>query len=289
VQDADDAYPNDVLRAFDNIYPAKTKGTLMFEDLWPSIGDYDFNDLVVGYRFNTVTNADNYIVEIKYEITPRAIGASLNNAFGIMLDGISAENIYSVEGLKTEAKWLNLNKNGTEANQKVATIIAFTSANDVLPNPGGSSGVNTDPKGIYVKPTTISFTVRFRDDDGKPVKGDVSTKEFTSDNFNPFIIVNQEREKEIHLPNYSPSDLKSEKIFGTADDNSKQGNFYKSKNGLPWALNIPAEIPYAIEKVDFLKAYGFFANWVESAGKEYADWYEDKDKYRNNDVLYIVK
>ncbi|MFZ4799021.1 MAG: LruC domain-containing protein [Bacteroidia bacterium] len=289
VQDSDDAYPNDAIRAYDNFYPAKTNGTLMFEDLWPSVGDYDFNDLVLGYRYNTVTNSSNNIVEIKYEITPKAIGASLNNAFGFMLDGISYDNIYSVEGLKNEAEWLSLNKNGTEADQKTATIIVFTSANAVLPNPGGSSGVNTDPKGIYVKPTTISFTVRFRDDEGKPVNSDVSTKDFTAENFNPFIIINQVRDQEIHLPTYSPSAKATEKTFGTADDNSKEGNYYKSKNGLPWALNIPAEIPNTIEKVDFLKAYNYFSYWVESVGKEYTDWYEDKEKYRNNDALYIVK
>lgn len=289
VQDSDDAYPNDAIRAYDNFYPAKTNGTLMFEDLWPSVGDYDFNDLVLGYRYNTVTNSSNNIVEIKYEITPKAIGASLNNGFGFMLDGISYDNIYSVEGLKNDAEWLSLNKNGTEAEQKTATIIVFTSANAVLPNPGGSSGVNTDPKGIYVKPTTINFTVRFRNDEGKPVNSDVSTKDFTSENFNPFIVINQVRDQEIHLPTYNPSNKATSKTFGTSDDNSKEGNYYKSKNGLPWALNIPAEIPNTIEKADFIKAYNYFSYWVESAGKEYADWYEDNEKYRNKEVLYIVK
>jgi hypothetical protein len=31
-------------------------GTLAYEDLWPSKGDYDFNDLVVDYDFNIVKN-----------------------------------------------------------------------------------------------------------------------------------------------------------------------------------------------------------------------------------------
>jgi LruC domain-containing protein len=166
VQDIDDAYPNDILRAYDNYYPEKENGTLMFEDLWPSVGDYDFNDLVVAYRMNTVTDAKNNIVEIKFEITPKAIGASFNNGFGFMLNGIASDKIYAVEGLKTEAKWLNLNDNGTEADQKEATIIAFTSANEILPNPGGSSGVNVDPKATYVKPNTLSFTIKFMDEKG---------------------------------------------------------------------------------------------------------------------------
>jgi len=289
VQDSDDAYPNDKLRAYNNYYPEKGNGTLMFEDLWPTLGDYDFNDLVVGYRFNTVTNSDNNIVEINYEVTPRAIGASFNNGFGFMLNNIISEKIYSVVGLKTEAGWLNNSSNGTEADQKIATIIVFTSANAIMGNPGGTSGVNVDPKEEYTKPTTISFSVKFMDESGKAPNGAVSFKEFTPANFNPFIIINQERGNELHLPGYAPSEKVNSKIFGTEADNSKEGNYYKSKTNLPWALNVPEEIPYSIEKIDFIKAYLNFAEWAQSNGKNYSDWYENKEKYRNNEVIYETK
>ena len=36
-------------------------GTLAFEDLWPSQGDYDMNDVVVGYSTTFTTNKDNKI------------------------------------------------------------------------------------------------------------------------------------------------------------------------------------------------------------------------------------
>jgi LruC domain-containing protein len=78
-------------------------------------------------------------------------------------------------------------------------------------------------------------------------------------------------------------------MFGTFDDNSKEGNYYKTKNNLPWALNIPAEIPYSSEKTDFIKSYVYFADWALSNGEKYQDWYENNEKYRNNDALYIVK
>lgn len=42
VADADDEYPNDVNKAFNNRYPSASYATLMFEDLWPGKGDYDF-------------------------------------------------------------------------------------------------------------------------------------------------------------------------------------------------------------------------------------------------------
>jgi hypothetical protein len=66
VSDTKDDYPNDPNKAFDNIYPSNDAfGTLAFEDLWPAKGDYDFNDLVVDYNINQVTNAQNMIVEIE--------------------------------------------------------------------------------------------------------------------------------------------------------------------------------------------------------------------------------
>jgi LruC domain-containing protein len=45
----------------------------------------NFNDLVVDYNFNQVTNADNKVVE-DAAITVRAIGASLKNAFSLQLN-----------------------------------------------------------------------------------------------------------------------------------------------------------------------------------------------------------
>jgi LruC domain-containing protein len=244
---------------------------------------------VVGYRINAVTDAENNVVEMNFEITPRAIGAGFNNGFGFMLNKIEYDKIYSIEGLKTEAKWLSLNKNGTEADQKIATIIAFTSAADFLKGPGGSTGVNVDPKAPYVKPETIYFTIKFRDENGKAPNGLISMKDLSAEDFNPFAIINQNREVEIHLPGYEPSAKANQKMFGTFDDNSSEGNYYKTKDNLPWALNIPAEIPYSSEKVDFIKSYTYFAEWARSKGEKYQDWYEDKEKYRNNDAIYIVK
>ena len=50
-----DEYPDDELKAFNNYYPLKdATGTLVFEDLWPYKGDYDFNDLVIDYNFNQI-------------------------------------------------------------------------------------------------------------------------------------------------------------------------------------------------------------------------------------------
>ncbi|NLH53483.1 MAG: LruC domain-containing protein, partial [Bacteroidales bacterium] len=65
VGDQDDEYPTDPFRAFNNYYPSSNGfATLAFEDNWPNKGDYDFNDVVVDYQLNRVTNSQNQLVEV---------------------------------------------------------------------------------------------------------------------------------------------------------------------------------------------------------------------------------
>ena len=91
IPDAQDDYPEDPLRAFNNYWPPQ-QATLAFEDLWPSIADYDFNDLILGYLFNPVTNANNELVEVFFNFEVKATGAGMSNGFGFSLPPISTYN-----------------------------------------------------------------------------------------------------------------------------------------------------------------------------------------------------
>ena len=132
ISDNFDDYPTDPTRAFNNYYPSKTSvGTLAFEDLWPGKGDYDFNDMVIDYNFNQVTNGQNKVVEIKGKLILKAMGASYKNGFGIQLP-ISPSLIASVTGTDLQEGFITLNSNGTESGQSKATIIAFANGYNIL-------------------------------------------------------------------------------------------------------------------------------------------------------------
>ena len=254
VADANDAYPNDASRAFNSYFPSSGKGTLLFEDLWPTIGDYDFNDFVCNFRQQIVTNASNKVVELKLNLTLKAIGAGFKNGFGFQLDNISPNKVLSVTGSNTNgAAWVINSSNGTEAGQTFANIIVFDDAFKIMPSPGGS-GVNVDPANPYATPVEMNITVTFNTASGQAI----SSNEI---NLNPYLIANQDRGKEIHLANYIPSSKANSALFGTGQDasNINQSKYYKSKNNLPWALMIGAEIPYPKTKVDFLQAYKKFS------------------------------
>jgi LruC domain-containing protein len=282
VADADDAYPNDASRAYNNFYPAASYGTLMFEDLWPATGDYDFNDLVVDYQYNLVTNASNKVVEMKSKFVTRAIGATLHNGFAFQLNGLASGKITATTGAKYNgATWLSNAANGTENDQTSSNIIVFDDAQKILPS-GGGSGTNTIPANPRVAPDTTSLNITFTNESGQMIAiSDIV--------FNPYIIVDQTRGKEVHLPNYIPSSKANTAIFGTGNDDTKPASnkYYKTANNLPWALNVTTSIPYLIEKTDFLSGYLKFADWAQSNGTLYTDWYQNNEGYRDATKLFV--
>lgn len=81
VIDALDAYPDDTKRSSKEVLT----GTLAYEDLWPKLGDYDFNDLVIGYEYAIDGNKDNAIVSMEMKYTILASGASLPNGLALAL------------------------------------------------------------------------------------------------------------------------------------------------------------------------------------------------------------
>jgi LruC domain-containing protein len=275
ISDVFDNYPSDPLKAFNNYYPSKDNfGTLAFEDLWPSRGDYDFNDMVVDYNFNQITNGQNKVVQVQIRATLTAMGASYENGFGIQLP-ISPDLITSVTGTNLKESYIVQNSNGTEAGQSKATIILFDNGYNMLPYPGSPSvGVNTTPGATYVTPKELNITINFTTP--------VSLSAMGLPPYNPFMIINRIRNKEVHLIDNPPTDLADNSLLGTSLDNSNPatGRYYVTKNNLPFAIDISSHFDYPVEKVQVTQAFLKFVPWSESSGSQYFDWFQSKAGYR---------
>ncbi len=279
VDDDMDDYPNDPTRAFNVYYPNQHDwGTLAFEDLWPGKGDYDFNDLVLDYHFKSVLNASNQLVEFFTDYSVRAVGASLKNGFGFMLGG-NPNNVASVSGTHLTENYIHLNPNGTEQGQSNTVVILFDNSFRNIGS-SGSAFINTKKDVPYVKPDTSQLHVLY----AHPVS--VSTTGTAP--YNPFIIVNGERGKEVHLAGQKPTDLVNRSYFGTYADatDPNAGKYYQTANNLPWGLDLPVSFAYPVEQVDILDAYNHFGQWAESDGNDYPDWYMDKPGYRVSSNIY---
>ena len=282
VPDSYDDYPNDNQRAFNNYMPSSGLNTLAFEDLWPSQGDYDFNDLVVSYQLNTITNAQGKIVETNAKFILKAIGGSYRNGFGFNLPGCTIPaTAITCSGYSLHDGYITLNSNGLEQQQSKPTVIVFDDAYKLLQGQGGSTGVNVQPGATYVTPDTVRIHLTY-------TANTYTLNQLNMAGFNPFIILNKTRGKEVHLPDFAPTSLADGSWFGTYNDDSKpsMNRYYRTKNNLSWAICVPGDFSYPIEKQDILGAYLKMGAWAQSGGTVYADWYLNLPGYRDNSTIY---
>jgi LruC domain-containing protein len=239
-------------------------------------GDYDFNDMVVDYRFTQYANAENKVAKMDCELVLKAVGASFQNGFGFALD-LDPSKINKTEGQEIFGNTTVLQSNGTESGQSKAVIIA----SDNLHQSFGTFGlINTIKDGKAMTPDTVKVSLT--------MTAPVASSELGYAPFNPFAIINQQRGMEVHLPGYPPTELADRAVFGTANDNTDltKESYYRSKEGLPWAMNLPVSFAYPLEGQSVTDAYIHFNQWAKSYGFSYMDWYINKEGYRDNTKIY---
>lgn|GEM_PF-259188 len=273
--DNQDDYPNDPLRCSNDYYPNETDFTsLAFEDLWTGYGDYDFNDLVMQTNYKIVKNYSSKIVEVYAQFHIAAVGAGLNNGFGVEFD-VPANDVTSVTGIQKNGSAVTYKASDVEDGQTNAVVIVYDAINSHL----GGSMINTEANGTTMEIETITVHILFTE-----AQSSIGTPPY-----NPFIFVGQNRGKEIHKIDDSPTDLANLSLFGQGHDDSDPniGRYYVSSTNLPWAIEIPYNYEWPYEKVDILNAYLKFQNWAETSGDEDDDWYEvDNSTYRNQSNIY---
>lgn len=277
-----DGIPNSADEFPDNPFAAggtNYTGTVAFEDLWPAMGDYDFNDLVINYNINHTLNGNNDVTEIQAVWGIRAVGGSYENGFGFQLDNVSANNVSSISGQNLSEGYISTNGNGTESGISETCVIVFDNVFNVMPSSGGSF-INTVPGATEVPVQTITNIITFNQPQDPNLVG------FPP--YNAFIIANGERGREIHLANEKPTSLANTSLFGNSADrtNPNQNVYYKTNNGLPWGLNVTEGFVYPSEKSKINQGYEFFNEWCISSGGNYQDWHRDKPNYRVPAKLY---
>lgn len=213
--------------------------TLAYEDIWPSGGDYDLNDVVIEYRRYVTFDKDNYVHEVKetYEPIQRADAATHKNAFAVQYVGQRGTMTLPAEAVDE---------------QQTHSVILFPDA---------------------MQARNRIFTVTRTFEAGVLKKTDLNTDVSA---LNPYIIVNYEgagkgNRIEVHLPKAKATALVDSEQIGKDED-----AYYVNKNGkYPFAIMIPGSFAIVAEKVAIEKEYPDFGKWVESDGKESADWYDN--------------
>lgn len=281
VIDAEDDYPDDPGAATTAYSPSDIGwGSLAYEDLWPSQGDYDFNDLVLNYRFIQVANSDNEVVRLIAKFRIKAIGASLHNGFGLKMN-VDPELVTSVSGYNLTQQFVNLDSKGLEQGHTTGSVIVvFDDAFDNISGAGAGWFINTQKGAPKVVGEELEITVQFT----RPI----TTEEMGAAPFDPFIFIGGNRGREIHLADYSPTDLADASLFNSMHDDSDHlsGKYYRGDNNMPWAINIIHDFRQPLEKIRIDGAYIKFTQWGQSKGLDFNDWYTDVNGYRNLDKIY---
>lgn len=222
------------------------KGTLTFEDQWPSQGDYDMNDVVIEYQSTLYRNVlNNNVYKIVDEFTPVHNGGGYICGFGYQLHNIGQERVRNIQITGPEG-WQ------VETEQPHPTITLFDNLKNVLKQ----------------KYTVTMELADVKENDVKPP-------------YNPFIYANS-RSIEVHLVNYPPTEKADMELFDTMDDvsNPQAGVYYicpyKEKvEIMPFGINIPIlnfKIP--AESVKIYDTYPDFIEWVASKGEKNVNWYK---------------
>ncbi|WP_455584381.1 LruC domain-containing protein [Bacteroides sp.] len=250
-------------------YPNNGWGTIMFEDMFPSLGDYDFNDFVLAYRAQVPFYSDGnktLIDAIQLGIQLRAIGGTLPYSPFLRLKKLPASSVEEIEVYQhfntsvTEIEW--------SAGPNGEVIIDFSNLASAISKPSGSRYFNTEKEYTTTDIPELSIVIYMQEE--------VETQSVDFESFD-FYLAKANQGTEIHLGGYEPV---YDTYFSTHPNLGD--DYYYSNKGLIWGLSVPAPIAHVIEKGNFLDAYTDFATWATSGGNDKADWYKGN---KNSELL----
>ena len=238
--------------------------TYAFEDNFPKVGDYDFNDVVMDLS-TEYTKSNNRIKSIQLNVTLKAIGATKQLGAGLRLVGVSKNAIKSI----TFGGDKDVYRNTLVATNSMFENATFESGdnNIVIPIFGDAhkvygysdrSMLNTG-KVELSQLYTLKIIIELADQTQL-------TPLVTNDNLDMFIAYgNLAKRSEIHLYEF--------RSYGaTAHGNVHSENLDVAGN-LTWGVKVP-EFSYPIEGVSIISAYPEFSKWAQNK-LENMNWYRN--------------
>jgi len=229
------------------------KGVFTFEDLWPSQGDYDMNDVMARYSYGKTFDINNNIYSETFVFKTFAnVAANTNGlAFRLTSNGTVSSATFAVRKVgETEFKEEPLRY------EQADNVYILT--DNVKDNLGEEYMV----------------TVNYAEKSPATQQSDAEA----------FIFKNEDSGKrwEVHLPKHKPTSKVEPSYFGKGDDASKpeKGIYYVRNGSYPFAIflsganDLSKILDKSNERTAIDKLYDGYAGWVKSNGTENKDWYK---------------
>ncbi len=261
------------------IYPSgNTWATIAFEDKWPSMGDYDFNDVVFRQRVTEVQNGQREVKALSVHYQLQAMGANYSNGFALNLPGVAAANLAEV----------SLTRNGVPVTHEIVELDTAGAILVISPNlkqdleQQGLLGtcsqfrVTADCAAEQTAELEFMLELSFVDPVSKDILGKAPYDPFifaVEGTFHGNFANRPGRSWETHLKGFSGTPMFDTSFFGLEDDASNSSNSFVNANSFPWVINIGSGWSHPVEGVDISDAYPDFQTWASSNGESAVDWW----------------
>jgi LruC domain-containing protein len=255
-------------------YPSKNGfATMMYEDLWPLIGDYDFNDVVMQYRMKRTLGGQNSLKRLESTYTVQAQGAGYSNGYSLHLPGVAKSNIASV----------SLTKNGVPVSHEIIegpaseTILVISSniKDDIvssceffrtLTSCKEDINLSYDLDVSFVTPVPLSVI-------GQPPYDPFLFAATRTYHGSSFFGVRPERSWELHQKHFAGTSLFNPAYYNLEADTSSAPFYFINANNMPWVINITDTFSHPAENQDISVVYPEFTQWIDAGGFAFTDWY----------------
>jgi LruC domain-containing protein len=245
--DAVDDFPDDPGKAIDNKYPSGSEHfTIAFEDMFPEVGDADYNDLVTIGSFHEHLNAAGHVVELRGQLQIITRGAARDSAFHLRI-----ENAPSGSWTVDRTDWHELPSGSDRGvhSDGALDLVLFPDAKAALPP------FNTAEGAALERGSKVEFT--YVPDD--PTQAQTMAQA----PYDPYLVLLSSG-YDIHTLGHDP-------IPGSSNPPVAEG--FLDANGYPWGLIFPEPWEPPAERVHIEEAYDDFSAWKTSSGTTKKTWY----------------
>lgn len=239
-----------------------------YEDLYPSKGDYDFNDLIVAYKVSFHLNSSGKLVKISGDSFILSKGAAFNHDWRLKIDlPSSASGVFSCN-------------------------ISFPAAHEKSPiyiSKNVSGGMNEtifeNTQSLYPEFNTFienRFHHSPRAEFSLTLDSAVPLTQVSNAPFDAYLFVH-DTQFEIHREGFEPMANSYNVVAGQTS--------FIDESGFPFAMLVPTLWKFPYENRDLGEVYPSFIDYVLSSGTTNLDWFnypnsEKSKSYTTQDYIW---
>jgi len=265
----DDAYPYDPERAVVLSYPSFGWNGVGLEDLYPAIGDGDYNDTVLMYRFDLVLSAEGLLKDVRGTFHLLARGGSFDHRLGLHFPDMpeDAEGTIEVERFLSDDEGTH----EIEPTLAISTLVdsferrletLIPSSAQAMPGLPGKFLVNTTSN-LVDRPGASSRLVMTFDEA-------IDVADFGAPPWDLYWSVNDGNGwVDVHFAGFDAFDDRPD---GLPEEVGPEA--FLDEEGYPWMIEVPFNWRFPMESTFIGQAYPGFLGWASSHGGQNGAWYD---------------